>query len=181
VTSTQRRIVDVVRSYVGCSLADKTEDKRIRRAALAQLVARQVDAPESVVGIRSNCGMFALGLWKLLGIEHQLLRKKYVNGMAMAWLVRIGNDLRFCHTYRGDPWELTPGMLLFYKQEADEHVEWLLGDLDERGHAEHAGGGRPNNAIVETRGPILHFGTLPLWCWFDVPGILDRMEDPEAA
>jgi len=37
-TSTQRRIVDVVRSYVGCSLADKTEAQlAVEREKVVQL------------------------------------------------------------------------------------------------------------------------------------------------
>jgi hypothetical protein len=177
---TEQRVVDLVRSYVGCSLDDSTEDKRLRRAALAQLVARQVDDPESVVTVKSNCGMFALGIWKLLGIEHQLLRKKYVNAMAMGWITRIGNDLGFRHAYQGDPSVLRPGALLFYRTVlgaiSKEHVEFLLGELDEHHEADHAGGGRPRNAIVEAHGPVLRSSWAgPLWVYFDVPGLLERM------
>jgi hypothetical protein len=138
------KLCRIVRSYVGCSL-------KVRRSELAALVARGVDDPESVVTISTNCGMFALGVMAEAGVDDPLLDRKYVTGMAIAWLRQIGLNRKALVRYTGPHGpQPSAGSLLRYETPSknDDHVEWLLSSLDAQGGGSHAGGGRPDNAIT---------------------------------
>ena len=61
------------------------------------------------------------------------------------------------------------GSLLHYftPGKNDNHVEWLLSDMDDQGCAEHGGGGRTDNAITVGSGDVtVNYGR-PLQEWLD--------------
>lgn len=139
-----QKLARIVRSYAGCSMSFRADD-------LGALVARGVDDPNVVIHVTTNCGMFALGVMAQAGVNSPILDRKYVTGMAIAWLREIGLKLGALLQYTG-PHGPQPklGALLRYNTAGknDDHVEWMLSDIDAGGHAEHGGGGRTNNAIT---------------------------------
>jgi hypothetical protein len=68
----QRAIIGAVRDHVGCSLLE-------RRKELAALVCFPGDDPDEDVRIKTNCGMFALGIWRRVGVQHELLQGRPVS------------------------------------------------------------------------------------------------------
>ena len=149
--SARDKIVRLVNSYVGCSLSNRRDD-------LGKLVARGVDDPKQVVTITTNCGTSSLGIWAIAGAKDELLNKKYVSGMAIAWVRQIGINLKALNKYTGKNGpQPKRGDLLHYFDEGtnNNHVEWCLSDPDANGIAEHGGGGRPNNAITKSTSSIL--------------------------
>ena len=138
------KLARIVRHYVGCSLL-------VREDELGQLVARGVDDPKRVVGIKTNCGMFSLGVMAEAGVDDPILDRKYYDGAAIGWLRQIGLNRKALRKYSG-PTGPQPkvGSLLRYNTAGlnDDHVEWLLSSVDQHGYAEHAGGGRKDNAIT---------------------------------
>lgn len=153
--TTGQRIARIVRFYEGASLSNRKDE-------LGALVARGVDDPNSVVGIKTNCAMFALGILKAAGVQHPLLDKPYVNGMAFTWLVQIGNDMGAWRT----PDQGTPpvGAAMWYRipNTNDDHIEFMLTPPDE-----HGGGGRVNNAITIGKSDISTSMNRPLYKWLD--------------
>lgn len=150
------RLVRIIRTYDGCSLSARKDD-------LGALVARGVDDPAKVVGVSTNCAMFGLGILAAAGVDHALLRKPYVNGMAFSWLVQIGTDFgawKVPSTTDPPP----PGAFMWYRIPGtnDDHVEVFLSAPDE-----HGGGGRPNNAITVGHGPIHSSWSRPMWRYLD--------------
>src|SRR6266404_6924537 len=130
------KIVRIVNSYVGCSLSNRRED-------LGKLVARGVDDPNVVVTITTNCGTSALGILGIVGAQDPLLDKKYVNGMAIAWVRQIAINLKALVKYTGKngPQPKRGDLMHYFTQgKNDNHVEWCLSDIDENGIAEHGGG-----------------------------------------
>jgi hypothetical protein len=151
----------LVRKYEGCSI-------HIRRDDLGALVCRGVDDPEQSVLIKTNCGMFALGIMKEAGVVHDLLSHKYVSGMAIAWLRTIGKDLKALQKYSKDNKPRAGSLMHYYTAgKNDNHVEWLLSDIDDQGCAEHGGGGRTDNAITIASGNVLTNYYRPLQEWLD--------------
>lgn len=144
----------MVRRYEGDSLSSG-------RSALGVLVARGVDDPEAVVGIKTNCATFALGVLWAVGVRHPLLRKPYVDGMAFAWLDQIGRDF---NAWRGLDEAPIKGAILWYRTEGrnDDHAEFFLSPPDE-----HGGGGRVDNAIAIIRSDISTSSGRPLYQWLD--------------
>lgn len=155
------RLIEIVRSHVGCSL-------KVRRDELGRLVARGVDDPEAVVGIKTNCATSALGVMAEAGVPHPLLKKKYVSGMAISWVRQVAIGMGALVKFDGKTMP-KPGSLMRYNTEGtnNDHVEWLLGPIDEHGVADHGGGGRPDNAITELRGNVLSSWGKPLLEWID--------------
>jgi hypothetical protein len=111
-----------------------------------------------VVQWQTNCGTFALGVWAAAclspaqaALVHPLLASPLEIGAAITWLMRIGYDLHGCMVkYAGTEGpQPGPGDLLRYNTPGtnNDHVEFLLGEMDGRGVAPHGGGGRANNAI----------------------------------
>lgn len=158
------KIARTVRHYVGCSLKTRT-------AELGALVARGVDDPKLMVGVRTNCGTSALGIFAEVGVESPVLLRRYmtgtppvVTGSAIAWLIEIGLASRALVKYTG-VMGMQPkvGSLLHYRTPTphgtppknDDHVEFLLSPIDARGYALHGGGGRADNAISMTTDPGL--------------------------
>jgi hypothetical protein len=161
--SVPERIARIVRSKVGCSLTT-------RRDELGKLVARGVDKPEAVVTISTNCATSALGFMALMGVKHKLLNTPYQSGMAVSWVRQIGIDLGALVRYTGPNGpQPKPGSLLRYNTAGtnNDHVEWMLGPLTADGSADHAGGGRANNAITEGTGPVLTSWGRPLVEFWD--------------
>ena len=154
-------LVNLVRKYVGCSLLNRKDE-------LGVLVARGVDDPKKVVGIRTNCATFALGIMHEAGVIHPLLEKPYVLGMAVAWVRTVGKDLQAIKKYTKGT-VLPPGALLHYYTPGknNNHVEWLLSEVAPNNMAEHGGGGRANNAITSGFGSVDYNSGRPLQEWFD--------------
>jgi len=157
------KIIGLVRCYVGCSLTE-------RRSDLSRLVSCGVDVPENVVTISTNCATTALGIMALAGVQHPLLKKPYENGKAIEWVRQIGVDLGALNKYKGPQGQQPkPGSLLRYNIAGtnDDHVEWLLGPIGSYGMADHAGGGRQNNAITEENSNVWSNNGRPLVEWWD--------------
>jgi len=168
-----QEIIDLIKSYDGCSLTNRTDE-------LATLVARGVDDPSQVVKIHTNCGMFALGIMKATGVQHDLLNKKYVSGQAIAWIRKIGSDLKVLNTYHSNNVPVIGSLLHYYTSgKNDNHVEWLLSNIDEQGHAFHGGGGRTNNEITMSQSAdnVLKNAGRPLQEWIDVTKLICAAND----
>lgn len=146
--------VTLVRSFVGCSLENRRED-------LADLVAFPGDNPAIDVRIKTNCGMFVLGIWRRLGCRHPLLMGKYRGGMAIAWVLRIATDARALHLpHTGTP---SSGDVVHYATPGlnpktgrpwnNDHVEFVMSAPDEHRFSLHAGAGRVANAVTESASP----------------------------
>lgn len=157
------KLIRTIKKYVGCSLSS-------RRDELGKLVARGVDKPEAVVTISTNCATTALGVMAEAGVKHPLLSKPYVSGMAVSWVRQIGLDLGALVKYTG-PNGPQPkvGSLLRYNTAGtnNDHVEWLLSPIDAKGEADHAGGGRSNNAVTQDHGNVLTSWNRPLVEFWD--------------
>lgn len=150
------RLARLVRQYDGSSLHSRREE-------LAALVGRGVD-DESVIAIKTNCAMFALGILAAAGCTHHLLSRQYENGMAFAWLVQIGDDLDAWRDPAKDGAPVT-GAVLWYELagQNDDHAEFLV---DVSGPV-HGGGGRPDNAITVAVGPVALSCGRPIHRWLD--------------
>jgi len=163
-TTASDRIVSIVSSYVGCSLEHDTD-------RLAELVARGVDHPGSIVRVKTNCGTFALGVLHAAGVPHELLEHKYRNEMAIAWIIQVAND---CGAIRYPKRDGQPpaGALLHYwvrqgTKTVNHHVEFCLETPTATWIARHAGGGRPKNAITDGVSDIRWNASRPLQAWYD--------------
>lgn len=177
-----QKLARIVRQYVGCSLSARSDE-------LGKLVARGVDDPKAVVGIKTNCGTSALGVMAEAGVQHDLLDRKYVNGMAIGWVLQIGRELGALVTVPNPlpvGFKIPQGALLHYGVlgKNNDHVEWLLSDVAPSGAADMGGGGRPNNAITAGRGVVARNAGRPLLHYLDpnklgieiVPAGSDRNE-----
>lgn len=167
-TPAQSLIVETVRSYIGCSLKSRCDD-------LAELVCFPGDEESQDVRIKTNCAMFALGVWRKVGVPHELLSDRYKNGMAMAWVLKIARDrdalVRATSTIQAPP----PGALLHYAHEGrnNDHVEFCLSEPNSLHQIEHAGGGRADNLIGAGVGPWSWNYGRPLQHWVDPDKLLD--------
>jgi hypothetical protein len=155
-------LILTVQKYVGCSYDN-------RRGELQRLIARGVDNPKTcIIRTTSTCGLFALGIMKEIEVPHQLLSKSYQTGAAIAWVRKIGAD----RGARRLPGEGTPtaGALMHYYTPGknDNHVEWLMSDVDSSGMADHAGGGRSNCEVGAARSNIFSNYFRPLQEWYDI-------------
>jgi len=112
--------------------------------------------------------MFALGVMHEAGVVHDLLGQKYKSGMAISWVRTIGKDLKALNKYVSGT-ALKAGCLMHYYTPGknDNHVEWLLSDMDDQGCAEHGGGGRTDNAITTGEGDVLVNYGRALQEWLD--------------
>lgn len=153
------KLARIVRHYVGCSLKTRPDE-------LGRLVARGVDDPKRVVSIKTNCGMFALGVMAEAGVDDLILDREYYNGAAIGWLRQIGLNRRALRRYSG-PLGPQPkvGSLLRYNTAGthDDHVEWLLSEIDAGGYADHAGGGRKDNAITLVKAGAPNHAGMVTW------------------
>jgi hypothetical protein len=164
-------IVEIVNSYTGDSLIHNKED-------LALLTARGVDDPNQVVQITTNCGLFTLGVWWLVGVQHELLNRKYKNGMAIAWVRQISIDKKALRIYPKDGPPVLGATMHYYTPPGtlnDSHVEFLLETPNEKMIAIHAGGGRNNNEIGTSTSDITwsYKSSRKLMEWIDPMALLD--------
>lgn len=159
-TEQGKAIASLVRRYLGCSLKNRMDE-------LAQLVSRGVDDPKTTVRIKTNCGMFALGIWAKTGVDHPLLKSPYKSGMAIAWLLQIAKDKGALRTLKdGMP---TDGSLMHYGTPGknNDHVEFLLADPSPTFVAEHGGGGRADNLVDSGTSDIRTSMGRPMLHWVD--------------
>ncbi len=158
------KIVRTVRHYAGCSLDHRADE-------LGALVARGVDDPKVVIEVHTNCGMFALGVFAEVGVASPILDRRYVNEMAIGWCRDIGRQLGALVKWTAKGPQPKKGSLLRYNTAGanDDHVEFLLSDLDAHGWGEHGGGGRTRNAItLSERSYVLSSRARPLVEFWDV-------------
>ena len=169
--ATPNNIIEIVKSYIGDSLVNNKDD-------LAELIARGVDDPNKVVQIKTNCGLFCLGVWCLVGVQHDLLKTKYVSGQAIAWVRKIAIDKKALRIYPKDGPPIAGAALHYYTpNKNDNHIELLLSDPDENMNAEHGGGGRTNNAITSSTSDIKTNYYRKLQEWIDPIALL--VESPD--
>ncbi len=167
-TPAQQLIVDTVRSYIGCSLIHRCDE-------LAELVCFPGDNESEDVRIKTNCAMFALGIWRKIGVEHPLLDGQYKSGMAMAWVLQIARDngalVRATSSIDTPP----PGALMHYANEGhnNDHVEFCLSEPNSLRQIDHAGGGRAGNLIGAGTGPWSWNYGRPLQHWVDPDKLLE--------
>lgn len=171
------RIARIAQSYVGCALHDPTHptlpNKRLDD--LAALVGRGVD-DQSVVSIRTNCATFALGVLRAAGVVHPRLSQRYVDGMAFAWLIEIGDS--FSAWRPGDAGPLSVGAVLHYavQGENDDHAEVYVSAAGPM----HCGGGRVDNGITLETGPVTLSMGRPIMQWLDPDALGLEVVEPAA-
>lgn len=165
----QQMIIQAVRSWIGASLL-------VREQELREFVARGVDDPRYDLNSHvSDCGLFALAIWHAVGVPHELVNAKYVNGMAITWIVHIAHDLQSIRYPKRDGLPV-PGALMHYfspRPSNNDHLEFYLKRLDEHGLAWHAGGGRAECEIGDATSNILWSSSRPLQCWYDPRALLE--------
>jgi len=162
-----QRIARIVRAYAGCSLSSRLDE-------LQALVDRGVCDP-SIVGLKTNCATFALGVLAAAGCPHPLLARQTAVGAAFSELVTLGDDLGAWRVWA--PSEALPvGALLWYEiaGQNDDHAEFLL---EPGPPPTHGGGGRMNNAITVGQGDVALSWGRPVHRWLDP----DALGLPDAA
>lgn len=159
--TTAQELVDLVRSYVGCSLKNRADE-------LGELVACGVDDPKKIVGIKTNCATFSRGIMKKAGIVHPILEKPYVIGHAISDLIQIGTDLGIIHKWDGKTLPTLGSCMLYHSNGNDWHAEWLLSEPNSHNVALHGGGGRADNAITESISLVTWNCGRSLHQWLDV-------------
>ena len=161
-------IVDKVNEWLGASL-------QYRRDDLEEFIKRGHSGANLLCEGVSNCGLFALAVWKAAGVKHPLLEQPYQVGMAIAWIKIISTDLGARRTVRTDGLP-TPGSLCHYyspRPSTNDHVEFILETPDpESGKALHAGGGRPHCEISSSVGDVRWSSGRPLQFWYDPHALL---------
>lgn len=148
--SAGQHVARIVRGLVGVSLVHD-HDRLVDLFRLNELD----DRAEIVASMKTNCGTFMRQIWLLAGCDADLILCPYVVGMAVSWDLEAARRLGAlapAGSWRqiGEGWGLhygTPGR-------NDDHVEFALGEPDSAGVCEHAGGGRPENAITLGKGDI---------------------------
>ena len=164
--ATPENIVEIVNGYLGDSLLHNKDD-------LAELVARGVDDPNQIVQVKTNCAVFTLGVWWFVGVQHDLLNKKYVSGQAIAWARKIATDKNALRTYPKDGPPVAGAAMHYYTPgKNDNHIEHLLSAPDENMNALHGGAGRNNNAVTSETGDIRTNYYRQLHEWVDPVALL---------
>lgn len=158
-------IVRIVAGVAGCSLETHPE----RLAALFLCNEPTAEQARIVSTWKTNCGTTMRAILCLAGCDHDLVVRPYEVGTAVSWVLQAARDCQAVLPARGLKNAL-PGSGLWYgtPTKSDDHVEWLLSEPDERGIADHGGGGRPKNAITLERGDIRWSRGRPLRAILDV-------------
>lgn len=170
-------IVDVVRFYIGSSCDNHVDE-------LAALCARGTDDIDVVktwlmLPGFSNCGFFALGVWRCVGVKHELLERPYVTGQAISWIVTIAHTLGAVRYPKKDGPPKNGALMHYWVRDGNltksHHVEFCLSDPGIDWRAEHAGGGRPRCEIGGGTGQndIRWNAARPLQCWYDPEALLE--------
>lgn len=65
-----------------------------RAAYLALVAPLAVEGPQlqEEMGHMWSCALTTMGLWRRVGVRHELLDRPYVIGQAMAWVSKVGED-----------------------------------------------------------------------------------------
>lgn len=143
--SSGEHIARIVRGVAGCSL-DHDADK------LAALFLVNESSPEQarrVSTYATNCGTSMRCIMALAGCDHPLVTRPYTVQMAVSWCLTAAREKGAL--VPPSRWrEAGPGWGAHYGTQGrnDDHVEWILSDVDAAGVALHGGGGRPRNAIT---------------------------------
>ena len=148
--SAGQHVARIVRALVGVSLVHD-HDKLVDLFR----VNERDDRAAIVASMRTNCGTFMREVWALAGCDESLILCPYVVGMAVSWDLEAAR--RLGALVQGSEWrQIREGWGLWYQtgDHNDSHMEFSLGAPDEHGVCDHAGGGRPDNAITLTRGDI---------------------------
>ena len=169
--ATPNDIVEIVKSYIGDSLLHNRND-------LALLIARQVDNPDQIVQVKTNCGLYTLGVWWAVGVQHDLLKKKYVSGQAIAWVRRIAIDKKALRKYPDDGLPIAGSTMHYYTPGSNNnHVEFLLENSNDKFISLHGGGGRTDNAITSSTSDIRTNYYRQLREWIDPIALLEGSPD----
>lgn len=148
-----QHIKRAVLAFVGCSLHSHPE----RLIALAA-----VDDPYDAAkwaALKTNCATTMRWLLSLVGCPSKFVTQPDVVGMSMSWDIEAARECGALISLKDNPdaWKLCDeGWGLHYGIPGtnDDHVEWCLSKPDANGIADHAGGGREDNAITQGRGDI---------------------------
>jgi len=169
--ATPENIIEIIKSYVGDSLLNKRDD-------LALLIARQIDDPNQIVQVKTNCALFTLGVWYAVGVQHDLLKTKYQSGQAIAWIRRIAIDKKALCTYPKDGAPIAGATMHYYTPGSNNnHVEFLLENPNDKFQALHGGGGRTDNAITSSTSDIRTNYYRQLREWVNPIAILEGSPD----
>lgn len=182
-TEAQRATVQMVKSYVGCSLSNRAPELRL-------LISRGIDNPATIIYEgRSTCGLFVLGIWHALAVDHPLLAEPYQTGMAITWALRIAHDLGALRYPQRDGPPCPGAVMHYYTKQSyvagnpNDHVEFCLsapevstahGGTPSEWIADHAGGGRSHCGVSEG-GPddiLWNYGR-PLQAWICPDALLE--------
>jgi hypothetical protein len=168
-TDSQQTIIAIVNDWVGSSLLEHGDELRA-------FISRGIDDPQGELNDHiSDSALFALAVWHAAGVEHKLVIKPYVVGMAATWLVHIAHDLQAIRYPKRDGLP-KPGALMQYyspRPSTNDHFEFDLTQPDfKHGIAQHAGGGRPHCGIAAGESDVHWSGARPLQCWFDPDALL---------
>lgn len=152
------------------------------RPKLMSLVGRGVDGDLAIQSVqwKTNCATSALGfiaaacgsVAKAKTVHPSLAAQSKI-GTAVGVLVSIARDTLSMHTPTSIK-SIKPGSLLWYGTQGknDDHFEWVLSPIDDQNHAEHGGGGRPDNAITVSKGDISTSYGRPIKKYIDVDEML---------
>lgn len=170
VTPAQSQVVQCVSHYVGFSLSNHGQELR-------EFLARGVDNPQTIVDAHvSDCGLFALAVWHVVGVQDPRLAQKYQIGMAIEWLhsiAQLHNAIR--HPSHDGPPSIGSLMEYFITGKNDNHVEFVIGRIIESPQgwmAPHAGGGRPDCAIRRGWSDVKWSDGRPLQRWYDINALI---------
>ena len=148
------------------------------RPKLMSLIGRGVDGDFAIQSVqwKTNCATSALGfiaascgsIERAKSVHPSLVAKSKI-GTAVSVLVSIARDTLSLRTPTSLK-SIKPGSLLWYGTQGknDDHFEWVLSPIDDQNHAEHGGGGRPDNAITVSTGDISHSSGRPLKKYIDI-------------
>lgn len=146
----RQQVVELVQFYNGCSLKKRKDE-------LSKLIARDVDNPEQIVEVKTNCALFAMAILYTIGFEHPILKQKYKIGMAVANVRQIGFDTKSLLKYNHNVL-LKAGDILHYMTppgtKNDSHIEFCLEDQKLDTFLTHGGAGRPDNAITIVKSDV---------------------------
>jgi hypothetical protein len=97
----RERMADLARAF-----RDKTahDPEYLHLIAPFESPARQIQ-----MGEESGCALAILGFWRLLGIEHELLARKYVESKAVEWMFQIARDFKAIHVAPFSPSSIKVG------------------------------------------------------------------------
>lgn len=186
----REKFATAAKSIAGLGYGEPT-----RADYLALVAPLAVEGPtlEAEMGHMWSCALTTMGLWRKVGVRHELLERMYVIGQAMAWVSKIGEDFG-AEVYPGegrlpgvgDAIEVNNGNHVIAAIVADHATAPLQVDTVEGGQADKAG-----NMCIQAFsakalryvGGVLMIGNAKIFRWYDCTkmGIgddLDTSADP---